>query len=80
MYRALNSPVLEGYGVDLKAIKRPESPQGIWQEMEEIKKCRDQLIHRGGTTTSDMATRSLEVCRALLFKVYPFLRKKVCGA
>ncbi len=72
--------VLEGYGIDLKTIPRSGSTKSIWVEMEEIKKCRDQLIHRGGTTTADMAACSLEVCRALLFKVYPFLRKQVSGA
>jgi hypothetical protein len=47
--------VLVGYGIDLKTIKRSGSPKSIWLEMEEIKKCRDQLIHHGGATSAEMS-------------------------
>ena len=72
--------VLEEYGIDLKRRFRKGVAKDLWEEIQEVAKIRNQILHHGKTASDEEAWRSLEVAIELLEKIYPDLRDQVMKA
>jgi hypothetical protein len=77
-------------GVDLKTYTRPNSKRTLWQEIAEVQKVRNAVIHRGERAKDSMAHLAVAVAATLLRKIFPLILQKmklhlhppltVCGA
>jgi hypothetical protein len=71
--------ILEQYGLDLKQVRRRGSDKKLWMEIEEVKEHRNNILHRGGTASQEVANLSLDIAISVLRRLYPALRKAVVG-
>jgi hypothetical protein len=71
--------ILEHYGLDLKQVTRRGSDKKLWVEIEETKQCRNNILHRGGAASQEVAKLSLDIAITLLRKLYPAVRRCVVG-
>lgn len=58
-------------GVDLKVFKRPDSARTLWQEIGEVQKARNAVIHRGETVDDANAALAIAVAATLLKEIFP---------
>lgn len=58
-------------GVDLKTYKRPESALGLWQEIGEVQKARNAVVHRGESVDDSSAELAVAVAKTLLTDIFP---------
>lgn len=71
-YRDLLLHLLREHGdVDLHSYKRPDSRRPIWEEITEVKKKRDLIVHQAQTATSNEATLALGVASTVLENLFP---------
>lgn len=71
-YRDLLLRLLREHGdVDLQSYKRPDSHRPIWEEISEVKKKRDLIVHQAQTTTSNEAILALGVASTVLEDLFP---------
>ncbi len=71
-YRDLLLHLLREHGdVDLHSYKRSGSRRPIWEEITEVKKKRDLIVHRAQTATSNEATLALGVASTVLENLFP---------
>lgn len=71
--------VLENYNLNLKAEWREGSSKFLWQEMSEIKKLRNQLVHRGEMVSEANAHLSLMIAEFIVEKLSPYLQQQITG-
>jgi|SRR5579863_346120 len=64
-------------GVDLKVFKRPGATKGLWQEMNDVQKARNAVVHRGQTVDADVAVLSINVGNSLLNDIFPQVLSKL---
>jgi len=71
-YRDLLLHLLREHGdVDLYSHKRPDSRRPIWEEIMEVKKKRDLIVHQAQTATSDEANLALGVASTVIENFFP---------
>ena len=58
-------------GVDLKVFKRTHSEKTLWQEIGEVQKARNAVVHRGETVDDSCAVLGLAVASAILTGIFP---------
>lgn len=77
-YRKLLLQVLrERGGVDLDSFKRPNSNKPIWQEITEVQKQRNSILHRAKTASNQEAALALGVALALIETMFPTVVTKI---
>jgi len=64
-------------GVDLNSYKRPGSPRSIWEEIIDVKKKRDLIVHQAQIATSDEAILALSVATTVLEILFPTVVKRM---
>jgi hypothetical protein len=60
-------------GVDLKTYTRPNSKRTLWQEIGEVQKARNKVIHRGERVKDSMAHLAVAVAATLLRRIFPII-------
>lgn len=68
--------VLETYGFDLKKAKRQNSSKNVWEEMTEVQKLRNSVIHRGEMASEQDASLALEISRIIVEELFPHMRSQ----
>lgn len=63
--------IREHCGVDLHTYKRPDSRRPIWEEITNVKKKRDMIVHQAQTATSDEAILALGVASTVIENLFP---------
>lgn len=58
-------------GVDLKVFKRTDSAKTLWQEIWDVQKVRNAVIHRGENVDDTNADLAIAVAGALLGDIFP---------
>jgi hypothetical protein len=69
--------LLEHGGIDLKNFCREGSKEKLWEEMGEVQKKRNAILHRGEVFANDDAGRAIEVASAILKNLFPTLITKL---
>jgi hypothetical protein len=64
-------------GVDLKVFKRADSARTLWQEIGEIQKARNIVVHRGEVVDDGNAALAIAVAATLLREVFPHILAKL---
>ncbi len=71
-FRDLIVWILKEHGkVDLTDFKRPESNSTLWQEINEVQKIRNSVMHRAEKVSPEQANLSLGVGSFVLEKIFP---------
>ena len=71
-YRDLLLHLLREHGdVDLNSYKRSDSHRPIWEEIMDVKKKRDSILHQAQVVTSDEANLALGVASTVLENLFP---------
>lgn len=77
-YRNLLLHLLREHGgVDLNSYKRPGSHRSIWEEIIDVKKKRDLIVHQAQIATSDEAILALSVATTVLEILFPTVLKRM---
>jgi hypothetical protein len=58
-------------GVDIKTFKRTGSTRRLWQEIGDVQKARNLVLHQGGTAEDGSADLAITVVSALLNDIFP---------
>lgn len=69
--------ILEGYGMDIKKDKRSGSEQPLWNEIQDLRRLRNRIVHGGEPATDGQAQNALQVAELILFSLFPQLRKTI---
>ena len=64
-------------GVNLKTYKRTPSSKMLWQEIGDVQKARNAVIHRGETAKESAAHLAIAVATTLLKKIFPLILGKL---
>ena len=64
-------------GVDFDTFKRTRSAKILREEITEVRKARDSVVHGGGTVDLSMADFSITVAETILNEILPEVLKKV---
>lgn len=64
-------------GVDLKVFKRTDSAKTLWQEIGEVQKARNGVVHRGEALDDANADLAIAVAATLLTEVFPHILAKL---
>lgn len=75
-FTSLLFSVLEKYGFDIRTEKRAGISKTIWEEMEDIKKVRNEIVHYGKEAMPEQAELSLKFSK-LLLKIYRHVREQI---
>ncbi|MBS1828814.1 MAG: hypothetical protein JST93_26160 [Acidobacteria bacterium] len=77
-FQSLLAEILTQFGgVDLKTFKRADSLKTLWQEIGEVQKARNSVIHRGGPASDDDADLAIAVAGTLLTEILPDVLTKL---
>jgi hypothetical protein len=77
-YRELLLQILREHGgVDLDTYKRPDSNKPIWQEIREVQKQRNSILHRAETASDEEAILALGVASTIIEKLFPVVVNKM---
>lgn len=77
-FQTLLAEILTKFGgVDLKTYQRPGSGTSLWQEMVEIQKVRNTVVHRGEATADSNAELAIAVAKTLLNDIFPQVLAKL---
>jgi len=77
-FQTLLAEILTKFGgVDLKTYQRPGSGTSLWQEMVEIQKARNAVVHRGEATADSNAELAIAVAKTLLNQIFPQVLAKL---
>lgn len=63
--------------VDLYAYKRPDSRRPIWDEIADVKKKRDLIMHQAQTATTDEAGLAIGVASTIMENLFPTVVAKM---
>ena len=64
-------------GVDLKVFKRAPSKRTLWQEIGEVQKVRNAVLHRGESVDDADADLAIAVAGTLLKDIFPQVLAKL---
>jgi len=71
-YRTLLLHILQEHGgVDLNTFKRAESCKTLWEELKEVQKIRNFIMHRADKASRENADLALDVASEILEKIFP---------
>lgn len=71
-FRDLLFRILSEYGgVDLTKFKRAKVPKPLWEEVQEIQRRRNMIIHRGEIVNDSEAKQAIDVASAILEDLFP---------
>ena len=71
-YRTLLLRVLQEHGgVDLNTFKRSGSTDTLWEEINEVQKIRNLVIHRAEKTSTNNADLALSVASEIIERIFP---------
>jgi hypothetical protein len=77
-YRDLLLQILRQHGdVDLYTFKRPDSRRSIWEEITDVKRKRDSIMHQAQTATIDEADLALGVASTIVENLFPTVVAKM---
>ena len=77
-YRKLLLEILREHGgVDLDTYKRPGSNKPIWQEIKEIQKIRNLVLHRAETASDEQAALAIGVASTIVQELFPAVVTKL---
>lgn len=77
-FRKLLLHILSEYGgVDLDQFKRQGASKTLWEEMEEVRKRRNQIIHRAEIATDDESQKAIAVASSVLEELFPAVVKNL---
>jgi hypothetical protein len=69
--KLLTAILTEFGGVDLMEYKRLDSPKTLWEEIGEIQKARNRLVHEGKNAPDGTAGLAISVAETLLNFIFP---------
>ena len=73
-FQKLLFKILSEYGgIDLDILKRPRSPKLLWDEMKNVQKRRNQVIHRAERVNINESKQALSVAAYVLENIFPNL-------
>lgn len=64
-------------GVDFKTFKRSGSARALWEEIAEVQKDRNAIIHRGEAVDDAKAGLAIAVAATLLNDMFPLVLAKL---
>lgn len=71
-FQALLAEVLSQFGdVELRIFKREDSRKTLWQEITEVQKARNAVVHEGQAPTEGMAELAISISETLLCQILP---------
>ncbi|MCQ9206865.1 MAG: hypothetical protein NG740_03175 [Omnitrophica bacterium] len=71
-YRTLLLHILKEHGgVDLNTFKRAKSDKTLWEELKEMQKIRNSIMHRADKASKESADLALDVASEILKKIFP---------
>jgi hypothetical protein len=77
-FQALLAEILKQYGgVDLKTFTRSNSTKTLWQEIGDLQKVRNRVIHRGEMPEECQADLGVEVAGTVLRQLFPQVLRKL---
>lgn len=77
-YRELLLRILHEHGgVDLDSFRRPDSNKPIWQELREIQKQRNAILHRAETASTKDAKLALHIASTIMETLFPSVITKI---
>ncbi len=77
-YRALLLQTLREHGgVDLDTYKRPKSKKPIWQEIKEVQRKRNLIVHKAESASKEDATLAMGVAGTIVEGLFPEVVKKM---
>jgi hypothetical protein len=77
-FQDLLTKIFADFGqVDLKSYKRPGSKGTLWQEMADVQRARNALIHKGEKARESMAHLAVAVAATLLQRIFPTVLKRL---
>lgn len=77
-FRELLTEILAQFGgVDLRTYTRSSSKKTLWQEIDDIQKARNSVIHRGEEPKDWAAPLAVAVAATLLTKIFPLILAKL---
>lgn len=71
--------VLEEHGLNLRTRKRKGSSKSLWEEMEDIKKVRHSILHRGAAASERDAQLALTLAELFVERLYPYIEQRMAG-
>ena len=73
-FQRLLFKILSEYGgIDLDILKRPRSPKLLWDEMKNVQKRRNQVVHRAESVNINESKQALSVAAYVLENIFPNL-------
>jgi len=73
-FQKLLFKILSEYGgIDLDILKRPRSPKLLWDEMKNVQKRRNQVVHRAESVNINESKQALNVAAYVLENIFPNL-------
>jgi len=70
-FQKLLFAILREYGgLDLAAFKRPGTAKTLWEEMQDVQKRRNAVIHRGEAATSAEAQQALDIATVVVHTLF----------
>lgn len=63
--------------IDLMAYRRPGSAKALWEEIVQIQKRRDLIVHRAEVASKDEAEMAITVAAAVTEELFPSLAKSL---
>jgi hypothetical protein len=77
-FQDLLTEILGQYGgFELKTFRRPDSGKTLWQEMDDVQKARNNVIHRGAVVDEGVVDLSISVASVLLGGIFRRILKKI---
>jgi len=77
-YRNLLSQILKDHSaVDLDNYKRKDSNKTFWEEIKEVQKVRNLVVHRGDLASVEQAELSINVASEIIEKIFPKIISKI---
>ena len=77
-FRQLLLHILSNYGgIDLTQFKRSKSSKLLWEEMKEVQKQRNQIIHSAKTAIAEESEKAVAVASAILEELFPSVVKNL---
>ncbi len=68
--------ILEDRGLDIRARKRDGANVSLWDELQQIKQLRNNVIHEGSLVGLKEAQWAIKLAGVLVKRVYPWLRSQ----
>lgn len=77
-YRNLLSQILKDHcAIDLDNYKRKGANKSFWEEIKEVKKVRNLVVHRGELASVEQAELSINIASEILEKIFPKIISKI---